>query len=179
MRHQLWVPRMSDFISALDHEITDLERALQAHPAFIKLQHLRSVRDLYAKRDDQGANTAKVAPTAFRDEAPTTRRLPTTGVSVAILDAVREFLRDREYPTPTREIMAMLDRSGIRIGGTNPQNSVSSLMSKAPEILSRGRSGWVLKNTNSAGGVLPGSVSPPADEQPGAQGREAGPGGGT
>lgn len=155
---------MSDFIAALDREIAELELALRADPVYVKLQHLRGVRDLYA-----GARTG-LPMEARPEENPATvtpqRRLPTSGVSVVILNAVRDFLRGRPYPTPTRDIMSMLSERGISVGGTNPQNAVSSLMSKAPELRANGRSGWVLVETKLADDENPAKDTSPAIVQP-------------
>lgn len=163
---------MSNFIAAVDAEIAELERQLAAHPAYCKLRELRRVRAIYS------AEAPRSAPAQVRPMA--------SGAGGAIVAAVREFIADRTEPTPTREILEMLARKGIAVGGANPQNVVSSSLSKAPDIQANGRKGWTLK-TEKADDVFPeGDTSSALFEnrssqpvEPPAQGREAVPGGGT
>lgn len=179
---------MPDFIAALDREIAELDAELRAHPAYMKLEQLRGVRALYAAAGNMVQRTVNIKSTSHVSAAATVqRRVPTSGVSLEVLAAVRDFLRGRPYPTPTREIMTMLGERGIHVGGSNPQNAVSSLMSKAPDLRANGRAGWVLVETKLADDNAPRQdVSPAINErqddfltEPHAQGREAVPGGGT
>lgn len=170
---------MSNFVAAIDAEIADLERQLAAHPAYVKLRELRRVRAMYT------AESARTGSLPAPASVPQVRPMA-SGTGGAIVSAVREFIADRTRPTPTREIMEMLARKGIEVGGANPQNVVSSSLSKAPDIQSTGRKGWLLV-TNTTGDVDPaqgaspvvnhGGPSQPAENP--AQGRQAGPGGGT
>lgn len=82
--------------------------------------------------------------------------------------------------------MSSLKEMGIEVGGANPQNVVSSLLSKSDDFISHGRSGWTLRGnyssvhaTNKAPDAEPGEVtSRGLDLETPEQGREAGPGGG-
>jgi hypothetical protein len=63
--------------------------------------------------------------------------------------------------------MDVLARNGIEIGGVKPQNSVSSLLSKTPDIISHGRKGWTLRrDTEKAGDDTPDKETSPASVQP-------------
>ncbi len=76
---------------------------------------------------------------------------------------------------------------GVQIGGNDPQNNLSAMLSNSPEFISNGRMGWILARNapawehatnNSADASVEGTAS--ADDlEPEAKGREAGPGGGT
>lgn len=122
---------MSNFIEALQDEISTLERRLAADPTYVKLSELRRVLAIYT---DSGTSTG-------RNER---RRPPTSGISAEILDAAGRILEGRTRPTTTREIMVLLGQGGIQVGGSKPQNTVSSLLSKSDRFVSHGRFGWTL-----------------------------------
>lgn len=93
------------------------------------------------------------------------------------------FLRSLRYagqPLRTVQLMPLIEQRGIHFAGNAPQNILSSLLSRSPDVVSKGgHIGWALKEWDSAGDAMREGVTPPADVQPEAQGREAGPGGGT
>ena len=57
-------------------------------------------------------------------------------------EAAARFIEGRRGPTPTREILVEMQRLGIKIGGTIPQNNLSAQLSNAKGFKSHGRSGW-------------------------------------
>lgn len=172
---------MPGFVDALDTEISELEQELMGNPVYVKLQEARRLRAIYTK---EPASPALPQPRVRR-------RTRTTGASVTILEAVREFLSTKTAPTPTREIMDMLEQRGIELSGAVPQNTVSSILSKTDDVIANGRSGWTLTppdnaETNSTDDTNPTKEASPVDpdrqekfltDLP-AQGREAVPGGG-
>lgn len=175
---------MSSFVKALDAEIADLERELEANPTFMKLREAKRLRAVYA-------GVGVTTNTSAR-QTNLVVRAPTSGAGSAILISARRLLDGRSAPTPTREIMDYFSSEGVEVGGANPQNVVSSMLSKSPDFISHGRSGWTLAvstgdetekaddanpswDTSSA--LIEGRTSHPVYTP--AQGREAGPGGGT
>lgn len=153
---------MSEFMRALESEIAELERQLSASPIYVKLRRAQELRDAYAITDIETKGPAP-APR----EAPRAARPSASGTSAAIVDAVREYLYGKEIPVPTREIMSVLESRGIAVGGTVPQNSVSSLLSKTPDVISHGRRGWTLdSDKEKAGDDAPGKDASPALFQP-------------
>lgn len=107
--------------------------------------------------------------------------------------SAKEILAGRSSPTPTREILKRLVDRDVEIGGTSPQNALSSILSKSPEFIPHGRSGWTLAvqdghetekvddadpSPDTSSTLFQDRPSQPVDHQP-AQGREAVPGGGT
>jgi hypothetical protein len=164
------------FLQSLDDEIATQERILESHPAYIKLKALRAARSLYVN----SAATSPVAESPAASENSRGRSGPLSGKSLDALNAAIEILRERGSPMRTAELLPLIDERGIRFAAIAPQNVLSSLLSRSSEIVSKGRSiGWALAEWNTAGGVSSQGTSPPADSEPGAQGREAGPGGGT
>lgn len=96
------------------------------------------------------------------------------------VNAVIEVLRLIGGPVKTADLLEMIGKDGITFAGNAPQNVLSSLLSRSPDVVSKGgHIGWTLKEWDTAGGAEVGANTPPADDQPEAQGREAGPGGGT
>lgn len=47
-------------------------------------------------------------------------------------------------PIPTRDLVPMIERSGVAIRGSNKQNALSALLSRSSAVQSNGRKGWTL-----------------------------------
>jgi hypothetical protein len=70
-----------------------------------------------------------------------------SGLKDAVLRVAREVIATSSVlPVSTREIMDALETEGIQIAGEKPQNGVSSILSRADDIISNGRAGWTLKS---------------------------------
>ena len=173
---------MSDFLEYMKAEIADLERQLAADRRYMKLASLKQVLEMY-EAPAHGSRRRSASSSGSRPFA--------SGVSVDILKVARELLAGRTEPTSTQAIMQALSDHGVHVGGTVPQNSVSSILSKATDFVSHGRSGWTLAVPNGHDKEKAGderfeeAASPTLlDRRPDqpvepAQGREAVPGGGT
>lgn len=61
----------------------------------------------------------------------------------AILDAAKEFLRGRDYPTLTADIYEAI-KGQVEIGGNNPRNNLSAMLSNSSDFRSHARAGWTL-----------------------------------
>lgn len=180
------------FVEALKSEIAQLERQLETHPTYVRLREAK--RLLAAYTDAVSTVVTATGNLHVRSSAQGVgeySRPAASGASASIASTVRGALIHRAEPTPTREIMAILADRGVEVGGKNPQNVVSSLLSKSPEFISHGRAGWTVSSpqahlTEKADDVsLAGAKSSASlEERPSqplefpAQGREAGPGGG-
>lgn len=151
-----------DFLTALESEIAELERQLTSSPLYVKLRRAQDLRDAYILADSRPAE--RVQATARDDPRPDPRptRPFASGTSAAIIDAVKDHLKGRTTPTRTRDLMDMLSAKGIEVGGAVPQNSVSSMLSKSPDIVSHGRAGWTLAEKNKAGDDAPSKDASPA-----------------
>ena len=125
---------MTSFAEALKAEIAHLEQQMSQDPTYMKLQQLRRTVELYR-------NSGETPPDAA--SAPSRIRAPSGG-SMEILAVAKEFLAGRVDPTPTKMIMEVLADRGVHVGGTVPQNGVSSMLSKSEDFVSHGRSGWTL-----------------------------------
>ncbi|TIO72180.1 MAG: hypothetical protein E5X74_33045 [Mesorhizobium sp.] len=127
---------MADFLAALKSEIRDIEAELRNDPRFRKWESLRSVLSLYqesgmaeAPSEDQMARTITRAPSENRARA---------------LELARLFLRNRSGPTPTRDIYDHIVSNGGEIGGKDPVNNLSAMLSNSDDFQSNGRAGWTL-----------------------------------
>lgn len=179
---------MSDsFLRALDVEIADLERDLASNPTYLKLCEATRLRAMY----DQSANHERSDASMTPDSAAQggTRKRSVSPSRQAIVDGVLEILRYRDgYPTKTAHILDKLSAKGISVPGTNPKNNLSAMLSNSDLFVSHGRVGWTLaENETAADENSSDEVSAAAEQdawagypsEPPAQGREAGPGGGT
>ena len=174
---------MSDFIEALKTEIADLEGQLAADPRYLKLREANRLLALYTQTRKRPRD---------RSPAASGTRPFSSGVSAKILKAATELLEGRAEPMPTRDILIALVALGVDVGGAEPRNTLSSILSKSGVFVPHGRNGWTLKAANGHDNEMTGDdktevePSPVAFEHrldqpvgPLAQGREAVPGGGT
>jgi len=128
---------MPRFADALDEEIADLEKQLEADPKFLKLRELRRLRELYDRQisDVPGREVGKVARSASKKYS---------GKSLEALNIAARLLTNQTKPVPTLEILRHLEEAGITFDGSMPQNTLSSILSKSPDFKANGRAGWTL-----------------------------------
>ena len=136
----------SDFLTALQREISDLEAELANDPRYEKLRHLKELSALYSGSPQslasgaarQSQRSAKAASEAL-DQA---------------LDLAEELIKGRTEPTPTAEILHWVESRGVVIDGKNPLANLSAKLSRSPHFKANGRSGWTLeaKTTLDGGG---------------------------
>jgi len=162
-----------NFLDTLDAEIATQERILETHPAYIKLKALRSTRALYVGGTAPAVETKSVQPRGA------VRGAPLSGKSLDAVKTVVDYLRLMGSPVRTAELMSILEKDGIQFSGNAPQNILSSLLSRSPDVVSKGgHVGWALKEWEVGGDKL-GGDTPPAVGETQEHGREAGQGGGT
>jgi hypothetical protein len=122
------------FLEALDNELAGLERELQSHPVFLKWRELQRVRALY---DPPTSSPQPAATTPWREDRRSSAK------KGAVLRAAAERLSSAS-PTPTADLLAMLQRDGISVPGAKPQNYLSALLSHDAAFESHGRAGWTV-----------------------------------
>lgn len=173
------------FIELLQSEVAKLEADLAHNPTFKKLQAAKALLNAY---EDSTGTSIGVRDVAKPVPQPTKKA---DAPSSAILDAARNLIAGRQYPTSTVDILNAIVAQGVEVGGTVPRNSLSSMLSRSNEFESHGRSGWTLvvpgghenENADDADpdGDTPSALFERQSDQPAeppAQGREAVPGGG-
>lgn len=154
---------MSRFLEALNAEIAALEAALEGSPIYMKLREAQRLRNLYVHETPSvEVREAHIGATSGIRAKP---RL-FSGKSLDALEAAKAFLAGKERPTPTVEVMEHLESVGITFGGSAPQNTVSSILSKSPDFKSNGRAGWTLTERNLADDENPAKDTSPANDQP-------------
>jgi hypothetical protein len=173
----------------LDGEIAAQERLLEANPAYVKLKALRATREAYRVSAGNHSPSAIAMLPKVNTNAQNgflsaivsrTRNTPLSGKSLDAVNAVIRVLRIVGEPVKTASLLEIIRQDGIEFSGSAPQNVLSSLLSRSPDVVSKGGNvGWALKEWDTAGDDLLGGATPPAVDEAPAQGREAGPGGRT
>jgi hypothetical protein len=135
---------MASFIDHLAAEILALEQALEADPRYIKLRELRRVQDLY-EADSHSVLTTDSAPTpvpGLRRRMATREMSPETKL---VIEEAERFLAGRTEPVPLQNLYhELVEVRGCRIGGENPVNGLSSILSRSKQFVPHGRAGWTL-----------------------------------
>jgi hypothetical protein len=135
---------MPEFLDHLRAEILALQRSLDADPRTIKLRELRRVEALY------GTSAAADSPPA-QDSQPLIRKSATREMSAEtrqVIEEAERFLVGHSDPVPLREMYhQVVEIRGCQIGGQDPINGLSAILSRAGKFKAHGRSGWTLKTT--------------------------------
>jgi hypothetical protein len=85
-------------------------------------------------------------------ESPEIRsRVPKGGIGGQASRLAIEMVRERRQPIPTRELVEMLKVRGVDVGGGNPVTTLSSYLSRVPELSADRSRGWSLKEWVSTG----------------------------
>lgn len=154
----------SPFLASLDAEISRLETVLEAFPEMRQLKELRRVRSLYA-----GQQSAIPTPSADGFQRTAIPPRPGRKMSSERQQAI-EFalvhMTGQTQPTKTVDLLEALRANGIEIGGNDPVNSLSALLSTSSRFVAHGRSGWTLKPESNGSHILPVSDEPNADAPP-------------
>ena len=61
------------------------------------------------------------------------------------LEFAQVHMMGQTQPTKTADLLTALRNNGIEIGGSDPVNSLSALLSTSSRFVAHGRSGWTLK----------------------------------
>jgi hypothetical protein len=166
------------FKEALEREISDLEKSLETDPRFIKLRELQRVASLYTPgvnpvdglkafvnmltvgnppRAHAGGGLpagigSKHAMFAGGGEAMPLvdgqRRMQAI-TRQRVLEDAENILRGRSDPTKTADLYDDLVAAGHEIGGDDPKNNLSAMLSKSPLFRSHKRAGWTLVESQS------------------------------
>lgn len=136
---------MSDFVASLDLEIDRLEKVIGDIPEVQKLRELQRVRSLYI-----GGRTEVSRLAHSITVSTTTTPAPSAGRKMSLerqraLEFLTVQLGGQTNPIRTTTILEMLAGNGISIGGNDPVNSLSALLSTSGKFVAHGRSGWTLK----------------------------------
>lgn len=139
---------MAEFVSALKAEIANLEAAKRLTDQ--RLAEARRMLALYEPSADVDASGEKLGDILGRPPyAPdmSSAKLPTRMPSperAKVLELAQTFLAGRMAPTPTAVIYDHVISMGGRIGGNDPRNNLSAMLSNSDLFRSHGRSGWTL-----------------------------------
>jgi hypothetical protein len=142
-----------DFVASLDSEISRLEKAIEDLPEVRQLKELRRVRALYPQPAAQLVEVRNMPRPSANISFPVVGRgvVVTVGRKMAperlqALDIVRASLENQSLPIKTVDLLDHIRAKGIDLGGNDPVNSLSALLSTSGQFQAHGRSGWTLKS---------------------------------
>jgi hypothetical protein len=150
------------FLASLDAEISRLESVIEALPEAKQLTELRRVRSLYpgpsiALRANEAQDSAHFEVTVRPGRKMSSERQ-------RALEFAQVHMTGQTQPTRTADLLTALRANGIEIGGNDPVNSLSALLSTSSRFVAHGRSGWTLKPESNDARIL--SVSAGFKEEP-------------
>ncbi|MYL98391.1 hypothetical protein GR702_11515 [Novosphingobium sp. FGD1] len=150
-----------EFKEALEREIAELESSLQSDPRFVKLQELQRLSQLYSPLAEtmSGLKMMGVGLSVIGVSKPARsfgggeaivdgNRRMTSVARQKVLEDAENILRGRTEPTRTSDLYDALIAAGNDIGGDDPKNNLSAMLSKSPLFRSHKRAGWTLVATN-------------------------------
>lgn len=159
---------MPSFIDHVDAEIQALERSLEDEPRFLKLRELYRIRRLYTSSvaPMNGVDLGhRPAPVEAPQRKPATRKVsPETEQVIAETEF---FLQGNASPIPLRNLYHhVVNVRGCKIGGKDPVNGLSAMLSRSGRFVAHGRSGWTLRPRAPTAGDSETSEPKESDEAP-------------
>ncbi|WP_288409911.1 hypothetical protein [uncultured Sphingomonas sp.] len=120
-----------------------------------KLKAVRDVLLAYGDDVETGVHTPPRTAKAFAKETSSSdsgkKRIDAFGrYGQMIVATSMSVILESEGPVRTREIVTALDRLGVKITGENHINAVGALLSRSADIVSHGKAGWTLENSDRA-----------------------------
>lgn len=151
------------FKEALEREILELEKSLEADPRFVKLRELQRVTALYtpaAQAMDAfktivgsiaSASSGRTTPRSYGggEVVMDGQRRVSGMIRQKVLEDAENILRGRTEPTKTADLYDSLIVLGHEIGGDDPKNNLSAMLSKSQLFRSHKRAGWTLVESQS------------------------------
>lgn len=161
--------QMTDFATALDLEIQHLEKIVEEIPEVVKLRQLRRVRAIYSTHDTgrrrEVSHLSQSLAQALSPSSPGRKMSPER---VQALEFVSTHLNEQTAPVKTVDLHRALEANGINIGGADPVNGLSALLSTSGRFMAHGRAGWTLRPSNNDNQVS--APASPGNGNPGAEG---------
>ncbi|MCW6507076.1 hypothetical protein [Lichenifustis flavocetrariae] len=129
---------MDDFIAIAEAEEQRLTEELSRNPTFLKLQAVRAVLEAY-----RAASKPSVLDTMIKTFGPSG---PRPGSKAAqIRPIVIEYLTKKNARAQTSELLEVVTRAGVEIGGQKPSGTMSSYLSNMDELDHKQGEGYGLK----------------------------------
>lgn len=142
---------MDDILKAALRERDALQAQLAAHPAFKRLRAVEQIIELYGQ--SVGMDQSVRPQTQARVAAP--RRGSKTQ---QILSATAEYLRFKGARAQSGELVEMLGRNGIDVGGKKPSATLASYLSHSGQFDNKPREGYGLKEWNGQSGPVTNAI---------------------
>jgi hypothetical protein len=133
-------------LAALQQEIRRLELTLsEKRDRALKLEHYIEVSGEYAE-GPSGPSATSNADDTTHPNGQAKPKAPKGGIGGRAVQECVTILRDKRQYMMTRKLHDLLQERGIHLGGDNPVGTLSSYLSRTPELVSdRTAGGWGLK----------------------------------
>lgn len=133
-------------IAALQARISELRKEIARHPLSQELAILvETVERLRQIPEEAGSAALASSPPLPFGSLPRDAEVPGT-----ILGAAEALVSQAREPIPTRDLLSMLPRFRVYVGGKEPARNLSSILSKRSDRLCsvpwKGTMGWWLKS---------------------------------
>jgi hypothetical protein len=137
---------MTAYVDHIRAAIAALEQELKGDRRYIMYQELRRMLAAYVDSQKMPRATDSRPPSPLPDSQ---RRMPSREMSPEtkeVIERATEFLHDKSEPVPIRDLYnQIVEKDGCRIGGQDPVNGLSAILSRSGRFTAHGRSGWTLK----------------------------------
>jgi hypothetical protein len=144
-------------IARAEAELTILKGEFErARVRYVELQQritkIQNYIDVAREFESTGVDSPRENPSERRS------RIPQGGIGAQAIRLAVEMVQERGKPIPTKELVDLMKARGLDVGGNNPITTLSSYLSRAPELSADRSRGWSLtgwaaqdiKNANDA-----------------------------
>jgi hypothetical protein len=125
-------------LADLRQESSRLESRLSSvRDRIVKLEHYIEMAREFGDGESTRANETHSANQERQ-------RAPRGGMSGRAVQECIAILRERGHPIQTKELYALIERRGIKLGGKTPIGSLSGCLSRTPGLVADRSRGWSL-----------------------------------
>ena len=122
-----------------------------------QLAELRQLRSLYNTVGELHRKTEELVAKSLSPHRPGRRM---SSERQQALEFAQVHMKGQVHPTKTVDLLTALIANGIEIGGSDPVNSLSALLSTSSRFVAHGRSGWTLKPEDTGSRLFYPSMAP-------------------
>lgn len=128
-------------IKALTAERKELQKKLKEAEALQR--RLRAVESLLAAYGVEMANGKETSKIEGGQGSEKGKKVLSKYTATEALNIIRDYIKGKQHPTPTKELLHLIQSHGFIVRGKNPVTNLSAVLSRSPQFQSLGRSGWV------------------------------------
>jgi hypothetical protein len=143
-------------IQRAERELADLRQEIPRLEAQLagkrdraqKLEHYVEVAREFSDgriKEPDASHAGTNGAAQIHQEDTRANRAPRGGISGRAVQESIAIIRERNQGMQTKDLSALLESRGIRLGGKNPVGALSGYLSRTPEVVSDRIRGWILK----------------------------------